>query len=140
MPETKPRLTLEQERMKVAYDTTKSAIDPAGETKASKDDWKNVVMPFGTSVQRSGLLQAIAFLQRETDKGTLAVARKELLKTLRKHLVDRGFLLGGDATGELLDIAGRLDASKYMFVTREVLAISIWYKRAAQALCGDDAK
>jgi CRISPR/Cas system CMR-associated protein Cmr5 small subunit len=125
-------LTLEQHRMQRAYESTRAAIGRgAGVNKA----WSRVVMPFGTHVQRQGLLQALAFLARDANEDDLKAARDILVESLRTHLVDRGFLGGSAGNTNLIDTVAALEAAEYMFVTREVLAISIWFKRAAQALC-----
>ncbi len=103
-------------------------------------------MPFGTNVQRDGLLQAIAFLERTARSPELNEARDTLLRAVKNHLFDQHFLtprparpgfVGVDRQATLIRIVAALDATEYMLVTREVLAVSVWLKRATQALCGD---
>ena len=125
-------LTLEQQRIQVAYDATRAYLQ-AQPGPANKKNWKTAVMSFGSEVQRCGLLQAIAFLARDESE---EVAGK-IQGTMRDHLIQRG-MLASDAHANLLQAVSALDVLDYMLVTREVLALALWFRRSAQALCGRD--
>lgn len=117
-------LSLEQRRIAAAY----ALLDDL--PKEQMNEWSGIVQGFGAEVQRCGLLQTIAFLQR---KGSLAV---RLCRGLSGHLVQRGLIeRTADADRDaraLLRVLQDMDADRYMLVTREVLAFSVWLKRASQ--------
>lgn len=125
-------LRLEQHRMKAAYD---AAADEQVKAKADvKDAYKSLVAGLGAEVQRSGLLMALAFVHR----GNQEVARI-VDRTIRTHLLAQRFLLpemtidGAKKSTKSLDfftIARHLDTADYMTVTREVIALAHWMKRA----------
>jgi len=123
-------MTLEQRRMECAYTATRSALQ-----QSLKSVWATVVMPFGTHVQRQGLLQALAFLERTARASDLNTARSLFVDALQSHLVNRELIEKARASTGLLETVAGLEAWQYMLVTRETLAISLWFKRAAQALC-----
>jgi hypothetical protein len=130
------RLTLEQARMDAGYAATWGYAfqtrDGQRVVDASKaKEWKTQVMGFGTNVQRCGLLQALAFLRRDAEHIYEAIQT-----ALSDHLRDRGFLTlrRGD---DLLEVVRKLPAMDYMLVSREVLGVALWLKRAAQILCQD---
>lgn len=127
-----PRLTLEQHRMQRAYEATRVAV---AQSPRRAKAWSTVVMPFGTHVQRDGLLQALAFLSRRATDPELQSAREAFVAALRRHLVNRAFL-ASPGERDFIEVVADLPAPEYMFVTREVLATTVWFKRAAQALCG----
>ncbi|HVK63131.1 MAG TPA: type III-B CRISPR module-associated protein Cmr5 [Polyangium sp.] len=113
--------TRDQERALHAYARVKAAVD-AG----MKDDYKVLVHGLAPTVQRNGLAAAIAFIERE--KGRTKAAERFLgdLAALLPHL--------GESTGETLPGAIRkLEVTEYMIVTREVLKLAIWFRRAVQA-------
>lgn len=123
-------MRLDQERMKRAY----RAIEQT--TGSQREVWMRAAEGLGPEIQRAGLLQALAFLHRGPTK---AIA-PALCAAIREHLVGRGHLSGtGHAQGFLVEVRdlGRTD---YMRITREVLALSIWFKRAAQVLKQEDKK
>jgi CRISPR/Cas system CMR-associated protein Cmr5 small subunit len=120
-------MTLDQQRMKRAYRATE-------DTKGSRREvWVRTVKDLGPEIQRSGLLQALAFLHRGPSKEIA----EELCGEIRGHLVDRGHLKGAGARDGFLVEVRDLDRQTYMRVTRETLALSVWLKRAAQIL-GDE--
>jgi hypothetical protein len=115
--------TLEQQRMQRAY----RALEAAGK---EQDAWIRVLKGLGPEVQRSGLLQALAFLHRGPD-GDCA---EPICRVIREHLANLGHVEPQpDAKGFLIEVRD-LDRGEYMRVTREVLAFSVWLKRAAQIL------
>ncbi len=131
------RLNLEQARMDAGYQATWAFAfrkDAQGQQQRKPGDepktWKTHVMGFGTNVQRCGLLQALAFLRRDEQAVYNAIE-----STLKAHLKERGFIAQKSA-GDLLEVVRTLPSMEYMTVSREVLALSLWIKRAAQILCG----
>lgn len=114
-------MNLEQHRMKVAWD----AVAAVG---GRWEDWKPAAMSFGANVQRCGLLQAVVFLLRDH-----ADVAKLLTEPTRDHLIARQMLDADAADRSLLDALRALDGDRAMLVTREVLALSIWIRRATQA-------
>lgn len=118
-------MTLEQYRVKLAWDVTSAYATDDGRKAA----WKTAIMGFGTNVHRCGLLQAVAFLRRDEEQIYSALG-----VVLDTHLRQRGFL-AGQTNADLMTTVGALSAMDYMLVSREVLAVSVWLKRAAQILC-----
>lgn len=113
-------LTLEQKRIAAAY----RLVEKVPEDKFSA--WKTVALGLGAEVQRCGLLQTLAFLQRNE------WVAETLSNGIREHIVERG-LISAEQTGPLLLVLRNMDADLYMLVTREALALSLWLKRATQA-------
>lgn len=115
-------MNLEQHRMKAAWDVA-TAIEPK-----HWDAWWSAAMSFGANVQRCGLLQSVVFLLRDhKDVADL------LTGAVRDHLVDRKMLDEAARERPLLDALRAMDGDRHMLVTREVLALSIWIRRATQA-------
>jgi CRISPR/Cas system CMR-associated protein Cmr5 small subunit len=117
----KPTLTRDQTRAKWAYETYKGLSD------GDKADFKVAVHALGPNIIRSGLVAALAFLQR-TDNAAAgmlfaALAKKEALGLLILDLTDK----------ELPSKVQNLDVEVYMLVTRETLKLTQWLKRAVQA-------
>ncbi|WP_295392266.1 type III-B CRISPR module-associated protein Cmr5 [uncultured Thiodictyon sp.] len=119
--------TLEQVRMKRAY----AAIDDT--QGARRTTWLQAVSGFGPEIQRSGLLQALAFLHRGPTKDIA----DDLCKQIREHLTKLGHLPAPKRVTSFLIEVRDLDRATYMRVTREIMALSVWLKRAGQIL-GDD--
>ncbi|HVU69671.1 MAG TPA: type III-B CRISPR module-associated protein Cmr5 [Ktedonobacteraceae bacterium] len=89
-------------------------------------------------IHTSGLMQALAFIDaRHRGTKEKPAGPELLLEDLSKTV------LGDDATGETLltrargvpnDPAGSLQ--EYIYLTRQVLAALLWYKRYAQSILG----
>ena len=126
-------MTLEHRRMHRAFTTVEEAV-AAAQFKA----WKTAVMSFGSEVQRCGLLQAVAFLHRGQDKDVKAVAVR-LTTCIRDHLIKVRILVPDEPESPLLTILRGVSTDEYMMATREVLALSLWLRRATQAQAGVDA-
>jgi CRISPR-associated protein Cmr5 len=124
-------ITRDQKRARHAYDCVRAV-----EAK-QRDDYKTLVFGLGPSVMRSGLAAALAFVEREK-KRTPAAAR--FLSDL--GAADAG-LPGLAGSGEELPARVRAldDVETYMLATREVLKLTVWFRRAVQALYreADDA-
>jgi len=115
-------VTIEQARMKVA-DACVEAIVAANQFDAA---W-SVLPGFGATVQRCGLLQALAFLQRSSVRQVGNVVSSKIAI----HLRGQGMIGGGNE--DLILTVRQLSDPAYMLATREVIALSVWLKRAAQA-------
>jgi len=119
-------LRVEQQRIQRAY----TVLDEVVREKVFAE-WRTSTLGFGADVQRCGLLQTIAFLYRGKEDKSRKVA--ELLSgAVRHHLRDRRLLERNDAVDLLADLR-TMDGDRYMLATREVLALSVWLKRATQA-------
>ena len=116
-------MMLEHRRMHRAFTTVEEAVE-AGQFKA----WKTAVMSFGSEVQRCGLLQAVAFLHRGQDKGVAL----RLTESVRDHLIQVRILQVREPRKPLLTILRSVSTDEYMMATREVLALSLWLRRATQ--------
>jgi CRISPR-associated protein (Cas_Cmr5) len=148
-----------------------NCLDGIESAKLFNDAWA-VIPGFGATVQRCGLLQALAFLRRHYDPpkdADVPAAHQEaaskakqnkganrgnspvpderpnaaghaqaprsvywgLSNAIREHLARQGMLTA--TTDDLIDVVKKLKDDEYMIVTREVLALSVWLKREAQA-------
>ncbi|MGH8479279.1 MAG: type III-B CRISPR module-associated protein Cmr5 [Gammaproteobacteria bacterium] len=119
--------TLEQRRMTLAYRTLE---------KLAKDDretWKRAASGLGPEIQRSGLLQALAFLHR----GPSEKIAEALCAMIREHLCSLGHLQERPSNPSFLVEVRDLDRAAYMRVTRETLALAVWLKRAGEILAKD---
>jgi CRISPR-associated protein Cmr5 len=98
-----------------------------------RDDYRIAVNSFGAHVIRTGLCAAIAWLQRADTKGA---------DLFLGHLDAAGIRgLAAAAGGGKASFADRVhaaDAADYMIATRDTLALVVWFRRAVQALRGDD--
>lgn len=120
--------TRDQERARHAYRCV-------GEVKEKElgADYKPRVNGFPAMVQRNGLAAAISFVERDASKEDKAAA---LFLT---HLADADIPnLKGKKGNALPGAIRALPVPDYMLATREVLKISIWFRRAAQALLGEE--
>jgi CRISPR-associated protein Cmr5 len=119
MPATRTR---DQQRALHAY----SAV--ATVAKTDRKDYKIAVNDLGANILRSGLVAAMAALER------LGVRGKIVLEHLAAAKVPG---LDGATPNDLTDRVRRLEVDAYMIATREILAIATWLKRAVQATFGD---
>lgn len=93
--------------------------------------YKSLVNGFGASVMRSGLVAALAFVARNQDKTEVKAFAKHLGKAKIPGLQ-------GEKIAELISAARTLPLDDYMLATREVLRVSIWFRRAVQAAYAED--
>ena len=112
-------MTREQERAAHAF----VCIRKVGA--ANQKNYKILVNEFGTNIIRSGLMAAIAFIQRYRDQGVARLFFEHLAGASIPGLHCNG--------GDLAAHIKKLEANEYMFTTREFLKIALWFKRAAQA-------
>lgn len=113
--------TRDQRRALLAYESSKLALKDQ-----CLKDYKIAVNDLGPHIMRSGLAATLSFLER--DKSTKAIRR--LLNTF-----SRAELPGLDNVNEddFCAKVRQLSAPQYMLVTRELLALTVWLKRAVQA-------
>lgn len=116
--------TLEQRRMTLAYRTLEKVAEQDRKT------WERAVSGLGPEIQRSGLLQALAFLHRGPSK---AIA-EALCARIREHLHSLGHLEAKPSNQSFLVEVRDLDRMAYMRVTRETMALAVWLKRAGEIL------
>lgn len=117
------RPTRDQQRALHAYRCVE------GVPKEARADYKTHVNSLGSAVLRSGLAAALAFLQRDREQ----MAVKLLLEHLASAKLPGLPEVKGDAfPGEVR----RLGLADYMLVTREVLQLAVWLRRAVQATFG----
>ncbi len=119
--------TLEQRRMTLAYRTLENVA------KQDPKTWKRAVSGLGPEIQRSGLLQALAFLHR----GPSEKIAEALCAGIRKHLCSLGHLEEKASNTSFLVEVRDLDRMAYMRVTRETMALAVWLKRAGEILAKD---
>lgn len=92
-------------------------------------DYKIAVNDLGANILRSGLVAAIAAVQRLGERSTM----------LLDHLAEAGVTGIGRANGKGLPAMVRaLDIDGYILATREILQVATWLKRAVQATFGDE--
>ncbi len=98
------------------------------------DEYKAIANGFGALVLKNGLVAALAFVQRSGNTD----ARDRYLDDLAGAKVPG---LEGATKTDLFQRVLALDVSAYMLATRELLAVALWLRRAAQVtLEGADEK
>lgn len=131
----------DQQRAAHAYECVASVPDEL------RKDYKILVNDFGANVMRCGLCAALAFVQRKQGKEGEDDAdsgrrpgnhRAEAAQRLLRHLAGAG-LPGLQGTQDLAGDIRQRGAQEYMMITREVLALSLWLRRAVQALITESA-
>lgn len=117
-------LVRDQRRALHAYDVVGRVLG------SQRKDYKIEVNDLGANILRSGLSAALAALERQKEgRGGI----------LLEHLASADVPgLDGATRDDLHDRVRRLDVDAYMIATREVLKITGWLKRAAQATFGED--
>lgn len=113
-------MTRDQERAKYAYDCVRSI--PSGSV---RDDYKILVYGLGANIMRSGLAAAMAFMERDKSK--------DAVRHLMRQLLQAGLPVIQPGGADLPDQIRSLELDDYMLVTREMLKMLLWLKRAVQA-------
>ena len=133
------RRTMEQERAQFAWRNVSALPE------SLKGKYKDIVRKFPSLVQNNGLGQALAFLlAKGTDKkGEKPDQSKEhgrLYLHLQEWICEDQRLLPEEKKGPFWLIGGLIavDSTRYRHVTLEVLGISGWLKRFAEALAPED--
>lgn len=112
------RLVRDQQRALHAY----NCVDKV--PKDQQDDYETAVNDLGANILRSGLCAALAAVQRLGKRGEL----------LLEHLAAANVPgLENARADDLAERVRKLEADAYMIATREMLQVSMWLKRAAQA-------
>jgi CRISPR-associated protein Cmr5 len=123
----KPMLR-DQQRAQHAY----NAVSAVPSDKQSRDNYKIAVNDLGANILRGGLCAAIASVQR-LNKGS--DKRGDILLD---HLASANVPgLEGATKDNLAEKIRKLDVASYMIVTRELLLVATWLKRAVQATFGE---
>ncbi len=106
------------------------AYDVVGQVpKEDQRDYRIAVNDLGANILRSGLCAALAAVQRRGERGQLLLA----------HLAGAGVPGLEDCSAEeLVRRVRELDVDAYMVVTREMLRLAAWLKRAVQAMFEED--
>lgn len=129
---SKPPLMREQQRALWAYNLARKI-----KTEHSEDvhtAFKITANRLGAHIMREGLASTLAFLLRDGQGGHQA-AVSALLQALSQADLPclEKVKEGKKLPFEILE----LDAVSYMLVTREMLKLALWLKRANQAVLGD---
>ena len=93
-------------------------------------NYKIAVNDLGANIMRSGLCAALAAVQRLRGRGG-----EVLLQHLATANVPGLEAVSGD---DLTRRVREMNAEEYMIVTREILQVAMWLKRATQATFGGD--
>lgn len=123
------RLNREQRRAMHALRLWKTAR----EADWPEANYRTLVNGFGAQVLRSGLLAAVAFARRYVDDRAAA----HMLSGLFHPQVMSVGILHRVKPDDLIEALARLDAAAYMLATREVLAATLWLRRAVQESAAD---
>ena len=99
-----------------------------------RDDYRIAVNSFGAHVIRTGLCAAIAWLQRD-DREASGLFLQHLDAAEIRGLAK---LDGGTKAASFAGKVHAAEAANYMIATRDTLALVVWFRRAVQALKGDD--
>jgi CRISPR-associated protein Cmr5 len=115
-----PRRFRDQRRALHAYECAGAVSEEA------RDDYKNAAQNFGRNVMRLGLSGAIAVLERDR-------ARDGVQRYMTALCTAGVSGLDGVTVAEMPATVRCLEAKEYMCVTREILDVAAWLKRAAEA-------
>jgi CRISPR-associated protein Cmr5 len=115
------RLLRDQQRALHAYESVGNVpVD-------NREEYQAVVNTLATEILRSGLSAALAALLRNKNAGT-----RQLLEHVASARIPVPGLADASAR-EFVQLMNKLNAEEYMLATREMLKVSAWLKRAAQA-------
>ena len=114
----------DQLRARHAYASVASVPD------RQRGDYRIAVNSFGAHVIRTGLCAAIAWLQRD-DRDASDLFLKHLDAAEIRGLVS-------PPGASFADKVQAAEAANYMVATRDTIALVVWFRRAVQALKGDD--
>ena len=96
---------------------------------AVQSEYVTLAQRFGSMVKKGGLVQTLAFLKV---RAASREAHRLFLDHLSEHLRDE--LKGGAGAEALLKHCGEVDLTRYMWLTRRLLDVSMWYRRYGEAL------
>ncbi len=125
-------LSRDQTRALHAY---KSVREVAQEQGGVRSKYRTIIMDLGVTLRRHGLSACFALLERRSGNADDAAA----IQLLLKHLADAKIsVLSGTPPNDIAERVRGLELDDYIMVTRELLAITVWLKRAVQALLGQE--
>lgn len=120
MTQPQGKLLRDQERALYAYQQVASVPSP------DRDDYKIALQTFSGALVRSGLAAAMAALER--------IKNLKETQVFLEHLAGASVPgLEGTAADQLAGRVRGLDVDAYMLVTREILRLTAWFRRAVQA-------
>jgi len=133
------RQTMEQDRAQFAWTNVSKLPE------SLKGKYKDIVRKFPSLIQNNGLGQALAFLlakgtDKKGEKPDQSKEHGQLYLHLQTWICEKQRLLPEDKKGPFWLIEGLIavDSTRYRHVTLEVLAISGWLKRFAEALAPEE--
>ena len=114
----------DQERALWAYERAHAAREDH-----TLDEYETAVQAFAATLHRSGLAVAVSVLERNRSRSGYQSLLTDIAAQLPLHD-------GGEPPGDDWPSAVRAldDVSRYMIMTREVLACATWLRRACRAL------
>lgn len=116
-------LTRDQQRACHAYDRVgKLHSDP------DRKSYKVLVNSLGPNIIRSGLVAAIAFIQRDKSQSMQKQFALDLAEAFPPE-----FDIPNSGLDDMAQCIRHLEPEQYMLVTRETLKLALWFKRALQA-------
>jgi CRISPR-associated protein Cmr5 len=114
--------TRDQERALHVYDCV-TRLDTS-----LRGDYKVMAKDLGANIMRSGLCAALAFIHRDVKERAARAFLDHLTAAMKTVGISA---LGKVARGDELFAAVReLELADYMLVTREMLRLAIWFRRA----------
>lgn len=119
---------LDHERASYAYERVKEIENIGGKT---EKEYRSAVRSSGALIQKSGLMQTLAFYLSKKDK--------EHYKQLAGHILHGDYVYGG--TELPLDIYHKLlnlSDEEMIYRTQEAKALILWLKRFADAMLKGD--
>lgn len=116
-----PRLTLEQERAKYAWESVQGC----------SKDYTNLAKAAPALIMNNGLMQALAFYESK-DKGQ----HDTLVRHLCTWLETQRLVSGADFATTMQDLYGA-NSPTYRRATEEALAILKWIRQFAAAVSGE---
>ena len=123
------QMTRDQRRAQYAYQCAGEVMKLGDQ---QRQEYRTLVMGLGPLVLRSGLVTALAFLQRrakDEDRNAAAILFEHLASADIPGLrPDRG-----EAPEQICALARHLELEPTMLATRELIKVVEWLKRAAEA-------
>jgi CRISPR-associated protein Cmr5 len=118
-------LTYDQKYAQKAYEHVTAIKD--GKDEKAKKSYGSMSHKLPILIYKAGLVQALTFVEARGKE-----VQKQLLDDLAKSI---------DAENKvnLLQLARGAKLSEYIYLTQQVLAALLWYKRFAQSILGIDA-
>jgi CRISPR-associated protein Cmr5 len=112
-------ITRDQQRARHAYQCV-------GQVQNNREDYKIIVHDFGANIIRSGLVAAISFIERNKNTQVVELFFQHLATASIPNIPNNG--------SQLPNKIRDLELEQYILVTREILKILVWFKRATQAI------